>query len=185
MAWYAGTGGGHALADVLLGAVDASGRLPFSVPSSVDHLPVFDGGATTVEYDRWFGQRLLDHLGVPAAYPLGFGLSYTSFGVRLLSAVRVDEVSLEVRAQVANTGARDGRHVVQVYGYALDGERFLLGFAAAAVAAGESVEVIIPSSLRPLGTWDADSRTLHVPQGPVRLEVGSYAGDSNAAIGEA
>jgi beta-glucosidase len=185
MAWYAGTVGGHALADVLLGAVDASGRLPFSVPSSVDHLPVFDGGATTVEYDRWFGQRLLDHLGVPAAYPLGFGLSYTSFGVRLLSAVRVDEVSLEVRAQVANTGARDGRHVVQVYGYALDGERFLLGFAAAAVAAGESVEVIIPSSLRPLGTWDADSRTLHVPQGPVRLEVGSYAGDSNAAIGEA
>ncbi|PSK36580.1 Periplasmic beta-glucosidase [Elsinoe australis] len=79
MTWYARAEGGHALADVLLGRVGASGRLPFSIPTSEDHLPHFDIKATSITYDRWFGQRLLDKLGIPARFPLGFGLSYTTF----------------------------------------------------------------------------------------------------------
>src|SRR6185312_499467 len=87
ISWYSGCEGGHALADVLLGRVDASGRLPYSIPTSEDHLPFFDRNATSIVYDRWFGQRLLDRDGHAAAYPLGFGLSYTSF--------RIDQVEAE------------------------------------------------------------------------------------------
>lgn len=185
MMWYAGMEGGHALADVLLGRVDASGRLPFAIPTSADHLPEFDRDATTARYDRWFGQRRLDHLGVEPAYPLGFGLSYTTVRAELLGARRSGE-DLTVTARVRNTGDRDGRHVLQVYGIAPDGaahpgERHLLGFAAVAVPAGGSVEVAVPATLRPLGRWDAASRRVVVPDGPVTIELASHAGDPAAA----
>ncbi|MCE5254365.1 MAG: glycoside hydrolase family 3 C-terminal domain-containing protein [Actinomycetia bacterium] len=74
--WYPGMEGGHALADVVLGRAKPTGRLPFVIPTSPDHLPPFDPAADTVEYDELHGQALLDHLGVPAAYPYGFGLTY-------------------------------------------------------------------------------------------------------------
>lgn len=79
--WYAGMEGGHALADVLSGRHNPSGRLPFSIPTSEEHLPAFDRNATSTTYDRFHGQRLLDRLGVEAAYPHGFGLSYTTYTI--------------------------------------------------------------------------------------------------------
>src|SRR3954453_22725427 len=101
MAWYSGMEGGHALADVLLGRVDASGRLPFSIPTTEEHLPAFDRDATQVAYDRWHGQKLLDRLGVPAAYPLGFGLSYTAWELGEPVARRAGD-GLEVTVEVRN-----------------------------------------------------------------------------------
>lgn len=74
--WYAGMEGGHALADIVLGEQAPTGRLPFAIPVSEEHLPPFDPAADTVEYGPLHGQRLLDHLGGPAAYRYGFGLSY-------------------------------------------------------------------------------------------------------------
>jgi beta-glucosidase len=74
--WYPGMEGGHALADILLGRVGPSGRLPFAIPTSEAHLPFFDPEAATIEYGPLHGQNLLDHLGVDAAYPFGFGLTY-------------------------------------------------------------------------------------------------------------
>src|SRR3954453_1746894 len=142
MAWYSGMAGGHALADVLLGRVDASGRLPFSIPTSEDHLPAFDRDATQVTYDRWHGQRLLDRLGVPAAYPLGFGLSYTGWELGT-PAVSANNGFLDVSVDLRNTGSRDGWHVIQVYGVPEDGdragERALLGFTAVEVPSGSTV----------------------------------------------
>jgi beta-glucosidase len=185
LTWYSGMEGGAALADVLLGSVDAGGRLPFCVPTSAEHLPEFDRDATSVTYDRWFGQRRLEHLGVAPAYPLGFGLSYTTFTVEALDAVRDGEESIAVRVRVRNTGERDGRHVVQVYGRAADGERFLLGFAPVAVGAGQTMDVEVPASVRPLGRWVAERREIRVRQGPYRLEVGSFWGDPEAMTIEA
>ena len=76
--WYPGMEGGHALADIVLGLEKPSGRLPFAIPTSPDHLPPFDPDASVVDYGELHGQALLDHLGAPAAYPYGFGLSYES-----------------------------------------------------------------------------------------------------------
>lgn len=181
MAWYAGMEGGHALADVLLGRVDASGRLPFSIPTSEDHLPYFDRDAETITYDRWHGQRLLDRLGVEAAYPLGSGLSFGRFELREATAVRGHD-GIDVQVEVANTGARDGRHVVQVYGRvgSPDAERHLLGFTPLALEAGGTALVDVRASLDPLARWDAAARQRIVPEGPVSLEVGGHAGDVSA-----
>ncbi|MFZ0529153.1 MAG: glycoside hydrolase family 3 C-terminal domain-containing protein [Propionicimonas sp.] len=184
MMWYAGMEGGHALADVLTGAQNPSGRLPFAIPTSADHLPFFDRDATAITYDRFHGRRLLDKLGVEPAYPHGHGLSYTSFALEDAAAGPVADGRLTVTAQVANTGTRDGHQVVQVYGRREHGERsdetFLLGFAAVAVPAGGSVEVGVPVSLSPLGLWNPTTRSLDLPAVPVVLEVGAYAHDPAA-----
>ncbi len=84
--WYAGMEGGHGLADVLLGRVDATGRLPFSVPVTEAHLPPFDRDADSFTYDQWHGWWHLAREGHEPAYPFGFGLSYTTFALAEASA---------------------------------------------------------------------------------------------------
>ena len=106
---------------------EPGGRLPFTVPRDEADLPPFDKNATTVTYDRWHGQRLLDRHGIEAAYPLGFGLSYTSFTIDEVEVTcdRDAEV-LQIRASVENTGSRRGGQVLQVYATRPEsGERFL------------------------------------------------------------
>lgn len=185
MMWYAGMEGGHALADVLTGVQNPAGRLPYSIPTSEEHLPAFDKDAHAVTYDRWHGQRLLDRLGVPAAFPHGFGRSYTTFSIVGASVDRSADGALAVRAQVRNAGDRDGRHVVQVYGRRTDGRRagetLLVGFRSVPVAAGETVEVTVPVHLGALGAWVPEARALDTPAADaVVLEVGAHAHDPEA-----
>lgn len=185
MAWYAGMEGGHALADVLTGAHNPSGRLPFSIPAAAEHLPFFDRDASAITYDRFHGQRLLDKLGVPAAYPHGFGLSYTTVDIEDADAAQLADGQIPVTARVRNTGARDGWHVVQVYGHLTEGPRAgesaLVGFAAAAVSAGQSAEVAVACSLDALAVWNPQTRQLDLPASTtIALDVGACAHDHGA-----
>jgi beta-glucosidase len=185
MMWYAGMEGGHALADVLTGAHNPSGRLPFSVPTTEEHLPFFDRDATAITYDRFHGQRLLDKLGESAAFPHGFGLSYTTFEIRHVELVDLSSGGATLSVEVANTGPRDGGHVVQVYGSAsrgpYAGEQFVVGFAPVFVRAGSSAGITVEASLLPLAAWDATSRRRVLPAlGDVELEVGAHAHDPRA-----
>ncbi|RFU25189.1 hypothetical protein B7463_g11144, partial [Scytalidium lignicola] len=185
MSWYSGSDGGPALADVLFGQVDASGRLPFSIPKDEAHLPFFDREATKIRYDRWLGQHLLDKLNVQAAFPLGFGLSYTTFSTANL---RVDEADIHkekdemlVRFSVSNTGSRGGRYIAQIYGLpGLDNfpSRVLLGFTPVDLDAGQSKDVAVSVSLRPLQRWV--NGTFKLPGKDVGIELASFAGDSSA-----
>ena len=190
MAWYAGMQGGAALADVLLGIGEPGGRLPFAVPEDPADLPPFDKNATTVTYDRWHGQRRLDRDGKAAAYPLGFGLSYTSFAITDVDVVVPADLAeaaasppLEVRATVQNTGGRAGGCVVQVYVRRPDGsdgpERYLAGFARAEPAPGERVPVRIDVPLRRLASRQGPGRWV-TPAGRYRIDVGAHAGDPGA-----
>jgi len=180
--WYSGTEGGRALGDVLTGKIDASGRLPYSIPVTEAHLPFFDRDATSITYDRWVGQRLLDRDGHAAAFPLGFGLSYTSFTIDGLDVVRRGEELIEASVVVKNTGSFSGRHVVQLYGV-VDADDFphrvLLGFAPVTVAVGGAATVTVRGSLRPLQRWvDGAFR----PAGEVAtIEAAAWSGDPGAA----
>lgn len=182
MAWYSGGEGGHALADVILGKVDASGRMPFSIPKSEEYLPYFDIDASKITYDRWFGQRLLDKLDVAAQFPLGYGLSYTTFA---LEGVTIDASPLDwgldrftVRTTVVNTGSRPGRHVIQVYGTPRAPDfptRVLLGFQSLALDPNQSAVVNVKCSTRPL-KCRSENRFVFVVR-MVGIEVARYAGD--------
>jgi beta-glucosidase len=185
MMWYAGMEGGHALADVLAGRHNPSGRLPFSIPTSEDHLPPFDRDATSVTYDRHHGQRLLDRLGEDAAYPHGFGLSYTTYELGEVDVVAIADHVVRLRVTVRNVGTRDGRHVVQVYGRrtsgAYAGELLLAGFAVVEVASGAATDVEVDVSLDALAEWDPVRRARVVPDvADVTLDVAAHAHDPAA-----
>lgn len=185
LSWYSGMEGGTALADVLFGAAEPAGRLPFAVPTTEDDLPFFDRDATSITYDRFHGQRLLDKLGHTAAFPFGFGLSYTSFTLGNITAHRQGLNHATLTVDVTNTGDRDGRHVVQVFGVAADGdhiqtrteagERHIVGFKSVLVPAGETVRTTIEVSLEPISEWDITSRHFIAPS-VVTLTAASHAG---------
>lgn len=180
--WYSGVEGGHALADVLIGSDDASGRLPYSIPTTEEHLPYFDREATSIVYDRWFGQRLLDRDGHRAAFPLGYGLSYTSFEIADLTVVASAGETVSTSVRVTNTGNRSGRHVVQVYA-TTDApdfpKRVLIGFTPVQLSPGESSTIEVHGSLRPLQKWAGGQFLWATPL--VVLEAGAYSGDPKAA----
>lgn len=134
--WYAGMEGGHALADVLLGNAEPSGRLPFSVPADEAHLPDFDPDAAEVTYDAWHGYWKLERDGHAAAYPFGFGLSYTDLAIGEV-AVERDGTDAVASVTVANRGDRPGVEVVQGYVAAPGRPARLAGFVRVALAPGE------------------------------------------------
>jgi beta-glucosidase len=152
MLWYPGMEGGHALADVLLGTVNPSGKLPFSIARDEAHYPHFERDATTITYDLWHGYRKLERDGNTAAYPFGFGLSYTTYAYKNVHLeLREDKVQLSL--QVTNTGQRAGEEIVQVYVSALNSAverpvKELRAFTRVALLAGETktVSLSIPTS---------------------------------------
>ena len=185
--WYAGMEGGHALADVLTGRHNPSGRLPFSVPTSEEHLPAFDRDATSVTYDRFHGQRLLDRLDVDPAFPHGFGLSYTTFSIVDAGVVGAGADGPRLRVTVRNTGSRAGDTVVQLY--ARDEEasvvrpvRQLVAFERVALDVGEEKTIELSAPVARLAFTGLDDRRL-IEAGRVTLTVG-FASDDIRATSE-
>lgn len=182
LAWYPGMEGGRAVADVLLGDAEPAGRLPVVIPHRQSDLPQVDWGATAVTYGRWWGQRKLDREGVPAAYPLGFGLGYTTFSLADVEVGALSGERFSAAVTVANTGARAGRHVVQIYALeAADTGRLvhhLVGFRSVHLEPGARDRVVVECSIRPLQRWAGNGFTLTAREIPVR--AASYAGDPAA-----
>ncbi|MFD1714791.1 glycoside hydrolase family 3 C-terminal domain-containing protein [Amnibacterium flavum] len=181
LAWYPGMEGGRALADVLFGDAEPAGRLPLAIPHRKGDLPVLDWRASSVRYGRWWGQRKLDRDGVPAAYPFGFGLGYSPFSLDSLTLGPVEDERFSAVVRVTNRGVRAGRHVVQVYAAREEGGRTvrpLLGFRSVAIGAGETVEVEVGASTRPLQRWTADGFV--TDPGEITVEAASYSGDPGA-----
>ncbi|HWJ98246.1 MAG TPA: glycoside hydrolase family 3 C-terminal domain-containing protein, partial [Acidimicrobiales bacterium] len=151
--WYAGMEGGHALADVLLGRVQPSGRLPFSVPADPDHLPSFDRDAVEATYDGWHGYWKLAADGNEAAYPFGFGLSYTDLSLLGTEAAQHGDEIVATTVAV-NAGTRPGVEVVQAYASAGDGPAKLVGFARVELDAGERKVSEVRFPIARLARWD-------------------------------
>jgi beta-glucosidase len=190
LAWYSGMEGGHGLADVLTGKCNPSGRLPYPIPVSEADLPPLDIDATSIVYDRWYGQRLIQKNGSQALFPLGYGLSYTSWSIEQMHVRTVDLVrgSIVCEVSVSNNGQMGGHHVVQLYGTYQEGprkgERELLGFAALEVAAGGSATCLVEGDLSAIGHWDPETRTIRTPAGTVLIEASSFWGDPTSVSAE-
>ena len=180
MGWYSGSNGGRALANVLSGAVNPSGRLPFVIPHDESHLPFFDRNAKAITYDYWHGQWKLDRDGNKAMFPFGFGCSYTTFSYSDV-IVEFGEV-VKVRCAVRNTGAHNGATVVQVYVSRNDStierpRRRLIAFKRVDVAAGETVQVECEVPFQRFATRDVHSHSWFVEDGTWNCEVGQFSGD--------
>jgi beta-glucosidase len=181
--WYSGMEGGHGLADVLFGRVDASGRLPFSMVGAEEDLPAFESEATSAAYDRWHGWWHLERSGSEPAYPFGFGLSYTSFELGACTA-EFGDGSILVSANLQNTGTRPGSDVLQVYARrrGSDGPRRLVGFKRVDLRDGETLHAEIEVPMRALAERDVIAHAMVVTPGRYSLRVARHAGDPGAQL---
>lgn len=172
-AWYPGMEGGRALADVLLGTVEPGGRLPMMIPTDASHLPYFDANASRITYDAMWGQRKLDFDGNKAAFPLGFGLGYTTFSTEL-TATSGQSATVAVR----NTGSRAGSTVVQVYAVDTSAERLvpqLVGFRRVELEAGASESVEISFDFTSLLQRDPETKTWSRRPGTWSIVAGQHS----------
>ncbi len=172
--WYAGEQGGTALADVLTGRYNPSGKLPVTFYKSTDDLPDFlDYTMKNRTYRYFTGEPL---------FPFGHGLSYTTFAFSK-PGVKVNDKSVTVTTKVKNTGKLDGTETVQIYfRRTADTEgpqKTLCGYQQVNLKAGETRTVTITLPRKNLESWDAKSNTMHFIPGQYQLMIGSSSADTN------
>ncbi len=180
MAYYPGQEGGTAIAEILYGDVNPSGKLPYVVPLKESDLPCVDWEATDQYYEYYHGYTRLDKNGVKPLIPYGFGLSYTTYE-QSAPEVRIEGNQLVAAVKVKNTGDRAGNEIVQIYaGYensAIDRPlRQLCGFQRVRLDRGEekTAEVRIP--LEKLKWYNPLRRAWELED----MEYTIYAGSSEA-----
>ena len=177
MAYYPGQEGGIALAEILFGDVNPSGKLPFVLPKQAEDLPSVDWDGENQWYDYYHGYTLLDKTGTPPLIPYGFGLSYTSFALSS-PAFGVDGDQLWAKCRVKNTGDRNGDEVIQLYvGFGHSAverpARLLRGFARVSLAPGEEKEVVIRCPLEKLAYYDLKDAAFRLEHMEYPVFIGS------------
>ena len=171
--WFNGSEGGNALADVLLGKVNPSGKLPWTMPKNIMDSPAHATnsfpGDKTVEYKEGIlvGYRWFDTKKIAPLYPFGYGLSYTDF---TLSNAKTDQDSysvddtITVSVSVKNTGKVAGKEVVQVYTSKSDSKmeratQELKGFQKVLVGSNKSETVKIQIPVKELAYYDVATKS--------------------------
>jgi beta-glucosidase len=185
LAFYAGSQGGLAIADVIFGDVNPSGRLPFTVPVAESDLPPFDNVSDTVTYGFFHGYRHLQNEGTTPQYPFGFGLGYTSFtyaGISVSGSSIAADGSIEVSFDVTNAGAVSGRETVQLYVGAVGSRverapRVLRAFDQVELAPGATERVTLTVAVADLAFWDVAAGAWEVEAIEYRIDVGPNAED--------
>jgi beta-glucosidase len=188
MLWYPGMEGGHALADILLGRINPSGKLPFVIPQQVEDLPFFDKNATQIEYDLWHGYRKLERENHTPAFPFGFGLSYTSYSYTNLTLTQTElgpSDILPVSLMVTNTGTYAGEEIVQLYMSAIDSAverapKELKAFTRIALQPGETKTVEFRIPISRLAYYDENRADFVVEPLEYEVFVGAHSLDSHA-----
>jgi len=189
-AWLLGQAGGSAIADVLYGRVNPSGKLAETIPLREQDVPSyldFPGDATGTRYGEglFIGYRGYDARGIAVAFPFGHGLSYTAFDYRDLS-LDVDDQRITARLTVANTGARAGREVVQAY-VSIAGSavvrvpRELKAFAGVHLEPGETRTVELVIDIADLAFWSVEHQRWVVEGGEYTVQAGSSSRDLRLA----
>jgi beta-glucosidase len=180
MAWYPGVEGGNAIAEVLFGDVNPSGKLPLTFPKSENQLYTFGWKQPEVEYGYYHGYRYFDKYDLEPQFPFGFGLSYTSYeysNLRLSDSSIGKNGTLKVSFDIANTGHVAGDEIAQMYigykGSCVDrAVRDLKGFARVHLEPGEIKTVCLNVSAEDLAYYDVNSSQWVVESITYSVEVG-------------
>lgn len=171
-AWYGGERGGQALAEILYGKVNPSGKLPLTFYKNVGQLPDFEDYRMAGRTYRYFRGEPL--------YAFGYGLSYTSF---VLGKPKFDAKTNTVSVEVKNTGSTDGTETVQVYLKRVDDTdgpiKTLRGYQRVSVKAGESQTATIRMRRSDFETWDTGTNTMRVVPGKYQIMVGTSSREAD------
>ena len=177
-AWYPGTEGGDAIADLLSGDANPGGKLPVAWPRSIGQIPINYARNLTQTPDT-ADARYWDAPSTPL-YPFGYGLSYSSFSITNLHLASPSVHSgskLEVSVDLQNTSSRDGDEVVQLYTHQRAGSasrpvRELKGFRRVSLKAGEKQTVTLTLDTKDLGFWSPQTHRWSIEPGQFDLWAG-------------
>lgn len=185
-AWYPGQEGGRAVAEILLGIVNPSGKLPATFERQWGDAAAdrnYPGADGTVDYKEgiFVGYRWFDHAHIQPLFPFGFGLSYSTFAYSRLTVTR-DSASVDVSFDLKNTGTRTGAEIAQVYIEQVHPPvprppKELKGFARVDLAPGQTQLVSLRLPHSAFAYYDVTSRSWKVDPGEYRILIGSSSRD--------
>jgi beta-glucosidase len=189
-AWYPGQEGGNAIAALLFGDVNPSGKLPNTFGERREDYPDngnFPGEKNRINYEEgiYVGYRHFDKENIAPLFPFGFGLSYTTFTygpVKLSRETIDDKGTLSATVAVTNTGTRAGREVVELYIHdpapKIDKPvRELKGFMKVALEPGETKSVSLPITPRDLAYFDVSGKQWKADKGDYEIQIGASSRD--------
>lgn len=185
--WFGGQEGGNAIASILFGEANPSGKLPVSFPKRWEDSPAFGhypGVNLKVEYGEgiYVGYRYYDTKDVEPQFPFGFGLSYTTFAYNDLHITPFAQDAAEVSLKVKNTGARAGAEVVELYvheGHAKIDRPIheLKGFQRVELQPGETKTVHFTLDRAALSYWSPEKRDWVADPGAFEVQIGASSRD--------
>jgi beta-glucosidase len=190
-AWYPGQEGGTAIAEILFGAVNPSGRLPATFERHWEDNPSYDSyypepGTLKVHYKGgiFVGYRGFESKNIEPLFPFGHGLSYTSFeyGKLSISPNRTDDGNVRVSFDLTNTGRRAGSEVAQVYvgdshSNVPRPPKELKGFAKVRLQPGETRRVTVELDRRSFAYYDVETKAWQVTPGTFKILIGKSSKD--------
>lgn len=188
--WYLGQESGNALADVLFGVADPSGRLPTTFPRQIQDNPAhlnFPGENGRVYYGEglFIGYRYYDQKGIQPLFPFGHGLSYTTFTydhVKLNGEIFKTGDTIEIQVEITNQGDRSGQEVIQLYLRDPDSSlvrppKELKAFSKVQLEPGESRTVTLLLEEKDLAYYDDAKSSWVVEPGAFEILIGRSAAD--------
>jgi beta-glucosidase len=194
---FNGMEGGRALADVLFGDVDPSGKLPFAFPKSLSDAPSqmngsFPGKNDTTEYKEGIlvGYRWYDTKHIQPLFPFGYGLSYTTFkysNFRTDKKTYSEKDTIYVSVDLKNAGSRSGKEAVQLYVHAVNpsvlmADKQLKTFSKIELEPGQQKTVQLPVAVKDLAYYDEKEDKWIVLPGKYLIEIGSSSGDIRGSV---
>ena len=191
-AYLGGQALGKAIAEIVYGDINPSGKLAETHPVKLEDNPTFGFYPGDLERsihaeDIYIGYRWYEKKKIPVNFPFGFGLSYTKYEYESISLDKkemTDEDTLTVTVKVKNVGKRDGKEVVELYTAAPENAvelrpvKELKGFKKVFIKAGENAEVSFTLSKRSFAFWDVTEHTWRVPTGKYKVLVGTSSAET-------
>lgn len=188
LTYFGGQEYGNALADILSGDCEPGGRLPTTWPAREEDVPVLEvtpaSGAVRYEEGIHIGYRAWLRKKASPAFPFGYGLGYTTWEMDEAAVTQATDGEVHIQVRARNTGARSGKHVIQVYAECPDSAierptRWLVGYSVVRCGAGESAVVTIGIPRRSFAHWDGG---WHIEHGRYGLLIGSSVDDISAQL---
>lgn len=177
MAYYPGMEGGTAIAEILFGDVNPSGKLPYVIPYKESDLPQVNWDTDSQFYEYYHGYAKLEKEGIKPSVPYGFGLSYTTYEVKDAS-FKLENDILYANCKVKNTGKVDGEEVVQMYVGFENSKvdrpvKLLRGFKRVALKAGECKEITIECPVERLTWYNPETESMELEHMEYQVYIGS------------